>query len=373
MSNIENIARPSRLRRTAALAAATTLASVLAGAAGWMAGAGAPAAGAPVTAGPGEITVAFGGDIHFERKIGARLAADPTTALGPYATNVLSSADLAVVNLETAVTAGGVAESKEYLFRAPAQAFPALQAAGVDVATMANNHALDYGRTGLADTLQAARDASFPVVGLGLDDAHAYRPYRVTIKGKRIAVLGATSVMDEPMLAGWMAGPGRPGVASGLDMPRLTRAVRAAARSADIVILYLHWGEERTSCPTAAQQQLTEAVIGAGADVIVGAHAHRLQGSGWHHRGAYVDYGLGNFVFYAEGKRESTESGILILTLSTDTAPGGSVTKSDWAPARIRGGIPAVPSARDGAHITARKEAARECAHLLDRPGSPAG
>src|SRR5690606_25133939 len=101
-------------------------------------------------------TVAVGGDVHFEGVLRERLEKDPSTAMGPIA-DVLSEADLALVNLETAVTGGGTpAPGKDFRFRAPDTAFEALDAAGVDVASLANNHGMDYGRDGLADTLDAA-------------------------------------------------------------------------------------------------------------------------------------------------------------------------------------------------------------------------
>ncbi|MBC6460973.1 CapA family protein, partial [Actinomadura sp. HBU206391] len=94
------------------------------------------------------FTVAFGGDVHFEGQLRARLDADPGTAFGPVAER-LKSADLAMVNLETAVTTGGAPAPKQFVFRAPPAAFQAVRSAGVDVVTMANNHGMDYGEAGL--------------------------------------------------------------------------------------------------------------------------------------------------------------------------------------------------------------------------------
>src|SRR4029453_1863343 len=88
------------------------------------------------------VTLAFGGDVHFEGAIAARLAANPATTFGPIA-GVLPRADLAVVNLETAITQRGTPAPKDFTFRAPPPALTALKEAGVDVATMANNHGLD--------------------------------------------------------------------------------------------------------------------------------------------------------------------------------------------------------------------------------------
>lgn len=99
--------------------------------------------------GSGEpVTFAFAGDVHFEGHLAESLAAGPESLLAPIAP-VLSRADVAVVNLETAVTDRGTPAPKEYVFRASPAAFTALRGAGVDVVSMANNHGLDYGPVGL--------------------------------------------------------------------------------------------------------------------------------------------------------------------------------------------------------------------------------
>lgn len=302
------------------------------------------------------VRLAFGGDVHFEGAAGARLAADPATALGPIAPT-LRAADLAMVNLETAVTTRGTPAPKAFVFRAPASAFTALRAAGVDVTTMANNHGMDYGPLGLRDSVAAARAARFPVVGIGLDDAQAYAPYRLTVRGQRVAVVGATQVLDDDLIAAWTAGPGRPGLASAKTVDRLVRAVRAARQGADTLVVYLHWGRELSSCPTDDQRRLARTLVDAGADVVVGSHAHVLLGGG-RLGGAYVDYGLGNFVFYAGGG-PTTESGVLTLTVR-----GRAVTRAEWTPARISGAVPLPLSGTDAAAATARWERLRACTGL---------
>ena len=99
------------------------------------------------------MTFAFGGDVHFEGNLRWRLS-DPGRALAGVAP-LLASADVAMVNLETAITERGTPQTKAYNFRAPATAFTALRSAGVDVTTMANNHGIDYGPVGLGDSLAA--------------------------------------------------------------------------------------------------------------------------------------------------------------------------------------------------------------------------
>jgi poly-gamma-glutamate synthesis protein (capsule biosynthesis protein) len=285
----------------------------------------------------GSITLAFAGDVHVQGAIRQRFGSDGTLRTGESLFDdvgpLLAGADLAVVNLETAVTDRGTPADKEYVFRAPAGVFPALQASGVDVASLANNHGIDYGRVGLDDTLAAARTARFRgLVGVGLDDDAAFSPYLRTVKGWRVAVIGATHVLDTKVAAAWTAGPQHPGLASAYRLARLTRAVREARAHADTVVVYLHWGTEMASCPTASQRALAQALVDAGADVVVGSHAHVLLGDGRLGK-AYVGYGLGNFLFYASGSGPTTRSEVLTLTVR-----GRHVLRAEHHPVRVGGG-----------------------------------
>ena len=278
------------------------------------------------------VVLAFGGDVHFEGVLESKLATNATSVLDPIAP-VLRAADLAVVNLETAVTSGGSPMAKAFVFRAPATTFAALRGGGIDVASMANNHGLDYGVEGLRDSLAAAKRYRFPIVGIGLDAKQAYRPFRRTINGQRIAVIGATQVLDDELISAWTAGRGKPGLASAKDVPRLVQAVRAARKSSDTVVVFLHWGIELEQCPSADQRTLAKQLVAAGADVVVGGHAHRVQGAGLMGK-ALVGYGLGNFVWYGTSEL-STQTGVLLVTVD-----GRRVVGYRWVPARIVAGVP---------------------------------
>lgn len=306
------------------------------------------------------ITLAFAGDVSFEGIVGARLAS-PRTALGPIA-NTLRAADLSMVNLETAITTGGVpAPGKEFHFRAPATAFTALRAAGVDVVTMANNHGMDFMEPGLRDSLAAIRRTRFPVVGIGRNADEAYRPYRVTVKGNRLAILGATQVLDDNLIQAWTATDGKGGLASAKVLSRMVQAVRQARQGADAVIVYLHWGEELRTCPLPRQQALAKQLVAAGADVVVGGHAHVPLGGGFM-QGRYVDYGLGNFVFYS-ASGATANSGVLVLKLQ-----GGKVRKAQWRPARVVGGLPRLLTGSAGAAEYRRWVGLRACTGLTASP-----
>jgi poly-gamma-glutamate capsule biosynthesis protein CapA/YwtB (metallophosphatase superfamily) len=305
------------------------------------------------------ITIAFAGDTHFYAQLGARLAS-PRTALGP-TIPALKSADFTMVNLETAITTRGTKEPKEFNFRAPPSAFSALKAAGIDVVSMANNHGVDFGKVGLADSLAAIKRSGYPVVGIGKNAAEAFRPYYATVKGTRLAVIGATQVLDDNLIAGWTATDAHGGLASAKNAPRLIQEVRKARKQADAVIVYLHWGQEMQPCPLPRQKHLANQLVHAGADVIVGGHAHVPLGGGFFH-GRYIDYGMGNFFFYA-ASGPTAASGILELTLS-----GRKVLKAQWKPATISGGVPRLLSGASRQQALTKWNALRRCSGLTARP-----
>ncbi len=265
----------------------------------------------PVVA-SGEITLAFAGDVHFAGRV-ARLLKDPATTFGPIA-SVLRAADFTAVNLETPVTSRGRPQPKAYHFATTPGAFTALRDAGVDLVTMANNHVLDFGQTGLADTLAAAKAAHFPYVGAGVNAAAAWAPYVTTINGTKIAIVGVSQVAE--LASSWVATAHRPGEANAINLGQTLAAVRAAKRLAGIVIVFMHWGTEGMACPDQNQLSLAPKLAAAGASIIIGAHAHMLQGSGWLGH-TFVAYGMGNFLWWENSF--STTTGVLKLTLHPHT------------------------------------------------------
>ncbi|GAA1119100.1 CapA family protein [Nocardiopsis metallicus] len=294
------------------------------------------------------LTIAFGGDVMFEGMLRPRLD-DPATALDPISEQ-LSAADLAMVNLETAVTEGGTpVPGKDFVFRAPASALEALDAAGVDVATVANNHGMDFGEDGLLDTLDNGDASPVALVGAGRDIDEAYAPHVAEVNGQSVAMFGATDVLDDHLIPAWTAGEGKPGLASTkFEMKdRMVQAVSEAADEHDNVVVFLHWGLEGAHCPLPHAPELADDLIAAGATAVVGGHAHVLSPGGFQGN-AYVHYGLSNFVFY-NFSGPTAETGVLTLTFDQ-----GNVLEADWAPAQIQGGVP-VPyegEAAEQAHQT---------------------
>jgi poly-gamma-glutamate capsule biosynthesis protein CapA/YwtB (metallophosphatase superfamily) len=319
-----------------------------------------PAADLPdVAPKTGRLTLAFAGDVHFEDALHPRLD-DPEAALDP-AEDLLGDADIAMVNLETAITDRGAPEPKKYRFRTSPAALDALAAAGVDVVTMANNHAVDYGADGLADTLAAQRSSPVPVVGIGRNAAQAFAPAILDVRGTKVAVLAATQVPDRTAAA-WAATDKKAGVAVARNPRRLVQAVRKAAKRNDLVVVYLHYGTERVACPTDEQRDIVDALVEAGADVVVGSHAHVLLGSGWHGP-AYVDYGLGNFVWYSPNSRAEASSGVLRLTVA-----GHRVTRATLLPTFTgQDGLPRPLVGAEATKARAAWRALRKCTGLAAR------
>lgn len=296
--------------------------------------------------------------MHFTGRT-AKLLRDPSTAFGPIA-SLLRSADLTVVNLETAVTSRGTPQPKYYHFKTTPVAFTALRDAGVDIANMANNHSLDYGRVGLADTLAAARTARFPVLGIGANAAAAWAPYVVTIKGVKIAFLGVSQVAE--LASSWVATPTRSGEANTINLRRTLAAVRAAKKLASVVIVIMHWGTEGEACPDPNQLALAPKLAAAGASIIIGSHAHMLQGSGWLGH-TFVAYGMANFVWWETSY--STATGVLLLTLH----PHGPLT-SRFVPATVSAtGQPIVDTGVAARQARTYYRSLRTCAQLTARPG----
>jgi poly-gamma-glutamate synthesis protein (capsule biosynthesis protein) len=306
--------------------------------------------------------MAFAGDVHFSGRVRDRLDHDPATVFAEAAPG-LRRADLTMVNLETAITDGGEQQGKEFTFRAPPAAFTALRAAGIDVATMANNHGADYGTPGLRDSLAAMKAAKFPVVGIGRNAAAAYAPYTTTLDGVRVAIIGADQVQDETTLRLFSAGAHSPGVANAFD-DRLLASVRRARAAGYVVVVYVHWGVEFHTCPSDLQEQLAGQLADAGASAVVGAHAHVLQGAGWRPDGTYVAYGLGNYLWWMSFGNDQDDNGVLTLTFDHDRVVGAS-----FAPSHLdERGVPRPATGTERRDIAAEFRDDRACTDLAAHP-----
>ena len=242
------------------------------------------------------VSIVAGGDVMLDRGVRARIQKRGARALFSGIAPLLRRADFAFANLECPLAQAAPKIPKPNRapsFKADPTLAPALKGAGFDVLSIANNHALDCGPSGLAETLDALGKARLHGVGAGRTSTQAMQPIVTRARGVRIAWVAATEFASlNPRRAG-------PAVA-GLRTNSLRAQVRAARGGADVVVLSLHWGIEYQGAPTQRQREWARVAFQAGADVILGHHPHvlgpaeevRLGG-----RRRLVAYSLGNLVF----------------------------------------------------------------------------
>jgi poly-gamma-glutamate synthesis protein (capsule biosynthesis protein) len=199
------------------------------------------------------------------------------------------------------------------------------------------------------------------VVGIGSNAAAAWAPYVVTIKGVRIAFVGVSQVAE--LASSWVATPTRAGEANTIDLPRTLAAIRAARKQASVVVVLMHWGTEGMACPDASQLALAPKLAAAGATIIVGSHAHMLQGSGWLGH-TFVAYGMANFLWWETSY--STATGVLMVTLHH-----GVVTGARLIPATVSAtGQPVVDTGTTAQQAQSYYQSLRTCAELSATPAS---
>lgn len=282
------------------------------------------------------LRLAAVGDVNLGDGPGGQIArfgpAWPWRSAGP----VLRAADLALANLECAISDRGSPWEKQYTFRGRASSLrAAATVGGLDVVNLANNHSVDFGRTALLDTLRAARAAGIAPVGAGATDAQAYRPVVVERLGLRVAFVGFSEILPFE----FRAGPHTPGTAWAFD-DRIRAGVRAARREADVVVATFHWGTERRTTEEPDQRAWARLALASGAAAVIGAHPHVLQPTRRVGRRGLVAYSLGNFVFGA-GAPGTIRTEVLTLGLGAD-----GVRTVTTRTARIVGGRPVLAPAR---------------------------
>jgi poly-gamma-glutamate synthesis protein (capsule biosynthesis protein) len=311
------------------------------------------------------VSFAFAGDSNFPvgSVLAERLEDDPKTALGPGARALLAGAELKMVNFESALTFGGCPDPqpKQYVFWAGPASITAFRGAGATLVTEANNHGEDCGRPGLLQALTIGARAHYTVLGIGHDEHQAFTSYQTVINGERIGIIAATQVIDTDLVDSWTATGTQAGLASAYQVQTLIRAVEDARRVDDTVIVFLHWGIQLDACPDPLQEPLANALVRAGADVVVGSHAHVLLGAGYLGT-AFVDYGLGNFAFYNDPSPTNI-SGVLHITMT-----GRRVDAYRWRPAIVENELPVPVTGAAANEVQARWVGARSCTDLTDRP-----
>lgn len=277
------------------------------------------------------ITIAAVGDIMLGGTAGPELQQLGYDYPFVYMKPLWADSALVFGNLEGPLTARTEGKAqKQYVFRSPPERVAAaLFAAGIRAVSLANNHTLDYGADGLADTVAALNATGIAHAGAGADSRAARTPAYVEANGKRIALLAYSATLPEEFFAGATT----PGTAFAHEAHVSADVVAARAR-ADIVLVSFHWGREGSTELRDYQTKLGRIAIDAGAHAVLGHHPHILQGIE-RYRNGIIFYSLGNFVFGSYSKTATRSMIAKLHFIVGEKSPGVRLGEVELLPINV--------------------------------------
>ncbi len=188
-----------------------------------------------------------------------------------------------------------------------------LEQLGVDAVTLANNHVYDYGPEALLDTFTVLEGAGVPYFGAGRTLEEAMKPLYLEVEGRTVALVAASRAEKYKMTP--QATETEPGILRCYDTELFLQAIREAKANADFCIAFVHWGTEYSYDLEQVQLETGRAYLDAGADAVIGAHSHCLQGMEYYD-GKPIVYSLGNYWF----NEKTLDTMLLQLHFSGDEA-----------------------------------------------------
>lgn len=213
---------------------------------------------------------------------------------------IMKKSDIMVANSEFTISdRGEKMPGKYYTFRGSPKRLPIYNEMGVDLLTLANNHVYDFGRTAFYDMIDSLNEYKFPYIGAGKNIEEAKRPYYFILDGYKIAFINATRA--EKIILTPEATDTEGGVFRCYDPTELINAITKLKEESDYIIVLIHWGKEDSHELETVQEETAKKYIDAGANVIVGSHAHVLQGIEFYQNNPII-YNLGDFIFNNETK-----------------------------------------------------------------------
>ena len=249
------------------------------------------AAPSPAPAQDTELVIQAVGDLNLSGD------ADETMKQKGYASafdgtrKLLFEGDLNIANLETPITTRGSKQDKRFTFRMRPDSAKAIADAKIGLVSQANNHAIDYGVEGLADTLKALDAAGVAHAGAGMNLGEARKAAIVTVKGVKVGLLSYSLTFPTEFYATKDHG----GTAHG-EATWIAADVKALRPQVDVLLVCFHWSAELLESPKSYQFELGHLAIDSGADAILGTHPHILQGIEIYHDKPIL-YSLGNYAF----------------------------------------------------------------------------
>jgi poly-gamma-glutamate capsule biosynthesis protein CapA/YwtB (metallophosphatase superfamily) len=295
-------------------------------------------------ASPKVTTVTVAGDIMLGRRVGA--SGRPGEELRPLQRR-LARSDLTIGNLESTLSDDGARRQGGDSFAADPGVLGALQVAGFDLLSLANNHTGDFGARAFRQTLQRLDDSPIARVGAGRDAKEAWRPVVLEHEGVRFGFVAFNAIGETPRATASRPGAAevrmqpRTGPLDRRDLQRLTSTIRELAARVDVVVALPHWGQQYTNVPVRDQRRVGAAMVDAGADLVVGGHPHWVQGI-QRRGGKLIIHSLGNLVFDMDFSRETEEGVLAELVFWDDELKGVRLTPyvigGDFAP-RLATGV----------------------------------
>lgn len=272
-----------------------------------------------MTASPDQITLSFVGDVGFAKGYATinkyhGNGDDIHKSIDDGVLSMMTSADIMMANNEFPYSGRGTpTPNKKYTFRADPKDVHIMKDMGVDIVGIANNHAYDYGPDALIDTIDTLNDAHLPFVGAGKNIDEAMQPAYFHVNGNVVSIVAATQIERLGSPDTKEATADSPGVLRTLDPAKAVQAIKTASENSDFTVMFVHWGTESTDLVEKSQRDLAKAYVEAGADLVIGAHSHCLQGID------YIDdvpvfYSLGNFWFNSR----TLDTCIVTATLNRD-------------------------------------------------------
>lgn len=248
------------------------------------------------------VTFAFAGDILLDDAYAMmyRYRSRGSDINDTFSADLLErmrSADVFMLNNEFPFSTGGTpTPEKQFTFRANPSNIELYEQIGVDVVSLANNHAYDYGETALLDTFTTLEKANIPYVGAGRNIDEAKKPLYLIANGIKIGIVSATQIERNGTPDTKEATATSAGVLRCMDPSALLEVIAEAKANSDFVILYIHWGTESQEQTDWLQEEQAPIYAQAGVDLIIGDHPHCLQKLDVV-SGVPVVYSLGNFWF----------------------------------------------------------------------------
>lgn len=262
-------------------------------------------------------TMTFGGDICFADNYVVMQYLKTTEngitdCIDPKLIAEMKAADIAFMNNEFTISdRGAPLANKYYTFRAAPEHTELYHTLGIDIVSLANNHAFDFGADAFSDTLATLKQYEIAAIGGGENLEEARKPVYYLVNGKKIAFVAATRAEKYRLTPEATENSG--GVLRCYDPTLFLETIKEAKQNSDFVIACIHWGTEQSHEIEPVMQETAYQYIDAGADLIIGAHAHRLQGIEYYKDKA-IFYNLGNFWF----DNYDIETGLVKFELSPD-------------------------------------------------------